>query len=321
MPYTTKKNLVMSYNKMKLAVGLFVIALISVLIVFSYFILKEKGAFEKRVSYDFYSPSASLFKVGMPLQYSGFAIGTIDNIELTDKGDVHITFSVSQKNTKWIREYSILLLTKPLIGAPRIDVFTTPSYKLLPPNSTLQFIENDDINDMITNLQPAIEKMIHIINNIDTLSSNFAKEDGAFNHSIKNLDTITSRIASNKSLLTSITGDQGSTDALISSLNETQKTMKQVHEISIKLDRLIGSLDSKVLKPSTDVLNNINVIMKDVQKKLQVLDGTVSAVGGYDKDLGAIKEQIEVGLDKTNQVMNKVDALLGGNKKSEVTLP
>jgi len=44
-------------------------------------------------------------------------------------------------------------------------------------------------------------------------------------------------------------------------------------------------------------------------------------VGGYDKDLGAIKEQIEVGLDKTNKVMDKVDALLNNNKKSEVTLP
>ena len=306
---------------MKLAVGTFVISLISILGVFFYLILKEKGAFEKRYSYDFYAPSAALFKVGMPLQYSGFDIGTIDDIKLTDDGKVHLTFSVSKENSKWICDYSVLHMVKPLIGSPNIEVITTVGNHPLKPNSTLQLIESDDINDMITKLQPAITKMINIIDNIDTITSTFSKEDGSFNQSIKNIEIVTGRFAQNKALLTSITGDQGSTDALISSLNETQKTMKQIHEISLKLDGLIGGLDSKVVKPSTDVLNNINVIMKNVQKKLQALDGTVNAVGGYDKDLGTIKEQIEVGLDKTNKVMDKVDALLNSNKKSEVTLP
>ncbi len=311
----------MPYSKMKLAVGSFVIVLITILGLFFFLILKEKGAFDKRYSYDFYTPSAALFKVGMPLQYSGFDIGTIDNIELTDKGNVHIKFSVSKENSKWICEYSMLLLVKPLIGSPHIEVLTTVGNMPLKPNSTLQLVESDDINDMITKLQPAITKMINIIDNIETITSTFSNEDGAFNNSIKNIEVVTGRFAQNKALLTTITGNQGSTDALIGSLNETQKTMKQVHEISIKLDGLIGGLDSKMVKPSTEALNNINLIMKDVQHKLQALDGTINAVGAYDKDLGAIKEQIEVGLDKTNKVMDKVDSLLNNNKKSEVTLP
>jgi ABC-type transporter Mla subunit MlaD len=215
----------------------------------------------------------------------------------------------------------MLLLVKPLIGSPRVEILTTVGNPPLKPNSTLELAESDDINDMITKFQPAITKMINIIDNIEKITSTFSKEDGAFNNSIKNIEVVTGRFAQNKALLTTITGDQGSTDALIGSLNETQKTMKQVHEMSVKLDAIIGGLDSKMIKPSTEVLNNINVIMKDVQKKLQALDGTVNAVGGYDKDLGTIKEQIEVGLDKTNKVMDKVDALLNNNKKSEVTLP
>ena len=306
---------------MKLAVGVFVLALITILSLFFYLILKEKGAFEKRYSYDFYAPSAALFKVGMPLQYSGFDIGTIDDIKLTDEGTVHLIFSVSKENSKWICDYSMLLLVKPLIGSAHIELLTTVGNSPLKPNSTLQLIESDDINDMITKLQPAITKMINIIDNIDTITSTFSKEDGAFNQSIKNIETVTGRFAQNKALLTTITGNQESTNALIDSLNETQKTMKQVHDISIKLDDLIGGLDSKMIKPSTQVLNNINIIMKDVQKKLQTLDGTVNAIGGYDKDLGAIKEQIEVGLDKTNKVMDKVDSLLNDDKKNEVTLP
>lgn len=311
----------MPYNKMKLAVGVFVVTLLSILAIFFYLILKEKGAFETRYSYDFYAPSAALFKIGMPLQYSGFDIGTIDDIALTDKGEVHLKFSVSKENSKWICKDSMLLLIKPLIGSPHVEIITTIGNPPLQPNTTLQLVQSDDINDMITKLQPAITKMIHIIDNLDTITSTFAKEDGALTNSMKNVERITGRFAQNKALLTSITGDQGSTDALIHSLNDTQKTMEQVHNMSVKLDTLIQNLDTTTIKPSTDALNNINLIMKDVQKKLQALDGTVNAVGAYDKDLGAIKEQIEVGLDKTNKVMEKVDALLNDNKKSEVTLP
>jgi ABC-type transporter Mla subunit MlaD len=306
---------------MKLAVGFFVISLVTVLSLFFYLILKEKGAFEKRYSYDFYAKSAAAFKVGMPLQFSGFDIGMIDDIQLVNNGNVHLTFSVAQQNRKWICKDSMLMLVKPLIGSPHIDVITIVGNPPLKENSTLQLVESDDINDMIARLQPVITKVIDIIDNIDVISSKFSQENGPLNQSMKNIEIVTSRLAQNKSLLTSITGDQASTDALIGSLSETQKTMKQVHEITLKLDALIGGLDSKMVKPSTELLNNINLIMLDVQKKLKAIDGTVSAVGGYSKDIGTIKEQIEIGLDKTNKVMDKVDALLNSNQKSEVTLP
>ncbi len=306
---------------MKLAVGIFVIALISVLTIFFYILLKEKGAFEKRYSYNFYATSAAPFQVGMPIQYSGFDIGTIDDIKLTDVGNVHLIFSVAKENTKWICEHSTLHLVKPLIGSPHIEVLTIIGNKPLAPNATLKLSESDDINDMITKLQPAITKMIKIIDNIETITSNLSSKDGEFAHTMKNIDIVTTRLADNKSLLTGITGDQNSTDALIASLNDTQATMHQIHQISIKLDRIIGGLNEEIVKPSNEALKNINIIMKDVQQKLNALDGTVKAVGGYDKDLTTIKEQIVIGIDKTNKVMDKVDALLQDDKKSKVTLP
>ncbi|MBU0631014.1 hypothetical protein KKA17_00040 [bacterium] len=311
----------MPYSRMKLAVGIFVIVLITVITIFFYLILKEKGAFEKRYNYNFYAASAAPFKVGMPIQYSGFDIGTIDDIKLTDDGNVHLIFSVSKENTKWVSEHSLLLLVKPLIGSPHIEVLSTVGNTPLKPDTTLELLESDDINDMITKLQPAITKIIKIIDNIETLTARLSSDNGELTHTMKNIDTITTRIASNKSLLTSITGDQNSTDSLISSLNDTKKTMQQVHDISVKVDKIMGGLNDSLIKPSSEALKNINVIMKDIEQKLKSLDGTVKAVGGYDKDLTTIKEQIEIGLDKTNKVMDKVDALLQDDKNSEVTLP
>ena len=306
---------------MKLAVGVFVIALITVLVVFFYLLLKEKGAFDKRYSYNFYAKSAAPFKVGMPLSYSGFAIGSIDDIKLTDSGEVHLIFSITQQNRKWVCTNSKLLLVKPLIGAAYIEIVTKSCTAPLKPGATLPLSESDDINDMISKLQPAIVKTIKIIDHIEKLTASFADTNGSFMHSMRNIDTFTTRMAKDKSLLTSITGDANSTKAFIGSLNDMQRTMRQVHSISVKLDKIMGGLDNKIVQPSNEALKNINVIMKDVQGKLKALDGTVNAVGSYDKDLSAIKEQLQLGLDKTNKVMEKVDALLQDTSTKKVELP
>lgn len=292
---------------MKLAVGVFVIALVSVLVVVFYLLLKEKGAFEKRYNYNFYAKSAAPFKVGMPLSYSGFAIGSIDNIKLTDNGDVHLIFSITQENRKWVCTNSRLLLVKPLIGAAYIEIVTKSCADPLKPGSTIPLSQSDDINDMISKLQPAITKTIKIIDHIEQLTASFSDKNGSLMHTMQNIDTITTRMAQDKSLLTSITGDANSTKALIASLNEIQHIM--------------GGLNKDIVQPSSQALQNINEIMKDVQSKLKALDGTVKAVGGYDKDLSAIKEQIQLGLDKTNKVMEKVDAMLQSSDTKEVQLP
>ena len=61
--------------------------------------------------------------------------------------------------------------------------------------------------------------------------------------------------------------------------------------------------------------------MKDVKQKLDALDSTVKTVGSYDSDLVELKEQISVGLAKSNQIMDKVDAIMQDNTSAEVTLP
>ena len=61
--------------------------------------------------------------------------------------------------------------------------------------------------------------------------------------------------------------------------------------------------------------------VKDIKSKLDVLDSTVNSVGSYDKDLIELKEQISVGLQKSNQIMDKVDSLMSDESAAEVMLP
>lgn len=304
----------MSYSKIKLYVGIFVIAVFISVGAFLYILLEEKGTFEKRYNFNFNTESAASFSVGMPLKFSGFKIGQIDNISLKDDGTVHIIFSVSQANRKWISENTVLVLNKPLIGSPHIEVYSTIDNQPLPPDSTVQIMLSDDINDMINKLEPAVNKTIHIIDNIDKITTTIASPDSDLSKSLKNLERFSYKLAHNDSLLTSVTGDKNSTQTLINSIGQINAIL---HDLSI----ITKSLNNDIVQPSSSSIKDLDAILKDVKHKLETLDPVVNEIGEYKNELDSIKDQVSAGVQKSNQLLDKVDSMIGGDKQQKVKLP
>lgn len=306
---------------MKLAVGLFVLSLLVTIFTFSYLVLENKGTFDKRYNYNFTTESAAFFSVGMPLKFSGFKIGVIDDISLNDNGSVLMTFSVDEKNRRWITEGTVLMTVKPLIGSTQIEVYSAIGNEVLEQNSELIMLQSNDINDMITKLEPAVEKILNIINNIESITSNLAKDDSALNESFKNIRDFSAKLSNSDSLLSSLTGDRESTKSVIDALSMTSKIMQELQTITQNISKTTSSLDGEIMAPTSSLIKELDAIMKDIKQKLDALDPTVKAVGSYDKELLELKDQISVSLQKSNQIMDKVDAFLQDESKSQVSLP
>jgi phospholipid/cholesterol/gamma-HCH transport system substrate-binding protein len=311
----------MQYSKMKLAVGIFVITLFITIGTFLYLVLEDKGTFNKRYNYHFTTDSAAFFSVGMPLKFSGFNIGVIDNISLNDDGTVYMTFSVDETNRRWITEGTVLMTIKPLIGSAHIEVYSAIDNEVLEASNELIMLQNDDINDMISKLEPAVDKILSIINNLDSITSDIARDDSDLKQTMQNIKEFTAKLSNSDSILSSITGDKESTKRIIASLNKTTEIMKELHTISKNISKTTSSLDADIMNPASSSIKELDAIMKDVKQKLDALDGTVKAVGSYDKDLIELKEQISVSVQKSNQIMDKVDSLMQDEEKKEVTLP
>jgi len=311
----------MQYNKIKLAVGIFVITFIVAAVSALYFLLQEKGLFDKRYSYYIHTSSAQSFSVGMPLTFSGFNIGIVDDIALKDDGSVNIKFSVAQENRKWINRSISLMIIKPLIGSPFIEVHSQASKELLEPNSTLSIIESDDINDMISKMEPVVQKIVKIIDSVETITAYLASGDSELIKILRNLDKFSNRLAEDDSLLTTITGDESSAVEFKNSLNKFNKSMSDFNNISKNLSKISDSLDKDLVQPSSESVKNLNDIMKDIKKKLETIDGTVNSIGSYDEELLEVKEQVSMAIVKSNQIIDKVDSLLGSEQSSEVVLP
>jgi uncharacterized protein YoxC len=97
--------------------------------------------------------------------------------------------------------------------------------------------------------------------------------------------------------------------------------MQELHTISKNISKTTSSVDSNIMNPASSAMKELDLIMKDVKQKLDALDSTVKAVSSYDKDLVELKEQISISVQKSNQIMDKVDSLMQDEQKNEVTLP
>jgi ABC-type transporter Mla subunit MlaD len=213
------------------------------------------------------------------------------------------------------------MIIKPLIGSPNIVLYTSVGTPLLKPNSTIKLMMSDGINDLVLRLEPALTTATHVLDNIDKITTYLADENSELKHILVNLEKLTAKLASSPSLLTSLTGDKKSTQELTKAISQTSKIAKDIKKITNDIATITSSLDSTIMKPARKSADEVELILKDIKSKLDELDGSVKAAGSFGPELIDIKDQVRVGLQKSDMLMDKVDALLGDQGQAGVTLP
>ncbi|MEA3521780.1 MAG: hypothetical protein U9R50_02265 [Campylobacterota bacterium] len=311
----------MPYHRMKLYVGLFVSLLVLGVILLFGIIMEKKGFFDDYESYYFKTNHADNFYVGMSLNVSGFEIGNISSLVLTDSGVVKVFFRVKERNKKWINTETILMLEKPLIGSPSINVKTTPNDNLLKKGAELKIIISDDINAIIVKLQPILIEVEQIIHSMNTITQNFASKEGPLEKTLQNIEVFSAKLANNDAILTSLTGDANTTDTINASLQDTKEIMSNIKQLTQELNTMLDTTQQQLIVPAGKSVQKLDAIFVDIQKKLSTLDATVNTLGSYDKELLILKKELHLNLDKTHQLLEKVDNLLLGESDSQVVLP
>jgi len=312
----------MQYTEMKRSVGVAILLLITLVIAFIGFIVKEKGYLEPSHSYHFIVDDASSLSRGTPLNYSGFTVALINDIKLLESGKAQMSFELSQRNQRWIRDNTVLTVKRPLIGSSYIVISPIDmNASILQPNGFLKVDMSNDINDIIERLEPIVQKATHTIDNITKITDYLADDKSDLIQSIHNINQITYKLANNDSLLTSLTGDSNATQNFIISLNHLSKILTNLEKISQDFATISGSLDPKIITPSSHAIKDVGRIMKDIRGKLRLLHGTIKEVGRYKHELKNIRHEISSGIHKSNKIINKVDRILGGNSNQKVELP
>lgn len=297
----------MPYYRTKIAVGIFVILFTLLFAGLTYMILLKKGVFDEKTAFNAYTKSAEIIYVGMPIRYSGFEIGSITDITLTDGGIVHIAFSINNQHLKWVRRTTVLQLEKPLLGSPTINLLTSLDAPQAEPDATLVFIVRDDINAMIQRFEPVVKNLQNIAEALEILLGELASEKHVLFNTLKNMEVFSGRLVQERAMLTSLTGDDNATVTVTETIRELNAMVKELH--------------ANVVTPSGERMEQIRAILLDVQTKLRTLDGTVNAVGGYEEELIKLRGDVRTGMEKTNRLLDRVNTMMGEAKPESAVLP
>jgi phospholipid/cholesterol/gamma-HCH transport system substrate-binding protein len=169
-------------------VGVFLLVAIGLFV----FILISMGANQRWFArnYYYYSTFASArgLSVGMPIEFKGFQIGKITDIELTEDNDVRATFYIEDRYVDNVHEDSILqLVTNPLgLGGGllfhqgREETEPIPEFSYIPSWNTKEaryLVEQnqvvvprnqDPVNDILAQLEPILENTNRVLISLDT---------------------------------------------------------------------------------------------------------------------------------------------------------
>lgn len=278
---------------MLISVGIFVVLTTMLLVLSVGYIIQKKGLFEKKYHFNLVAKSGSDLVEGMPVHYSGFAIGVVTQLKLTDAGRVEVVIEIPKHEYRWIKNSSLFYLNKPLIGTATIIVESTNlDDALLAEGSERKLITKDGINELIAKVQPVLDDLQGILNNVNHLSSE--KSDLA--KILKNVEVVTYKLSKSNA----VTG--------------LDAAMKE-------LEDALADIRAELVDKKDGILPHVDDLIKDVAVKLKKLDHTVDVINESSDEVSGLTKDIKFSVKKTDEILDGVSAIIGSKPEGEVSLP
>lgn len=287
-------------KRVELKVGVFVVVTAMMILSSVLYIAYKKGFFSQEDTFTISCRSGEDLTEGMPVYFSGFNIGRIETLELSDQGMVLAQIKISHKHVKWIRSSSIFSIKNPLIGTSILSV-TTPNLTSPPlsPDARPEIVRIDNIDEAIKLIRPTLEKVDKVISNIEAITGNLAKKD---------------------SIIDMVVGDPESTQSIRNSIIKTKDILTKVDAMLSKTDEQIYGRDG--------VLLLVRKILMDFLFKLDKVNTTLDNINKISSDAAASTEnlqslrvEIETTIIAIGKLVNEIDKKIPFKKEPEIKLP
>ena len=315
-------------QKIELKVGLFLI-ITSVMIAASIgYVAYKKDFFANIHTFTLAAKSGEDLTEGMPVVFSGFKIGTVHALELSNDGSVLIKIKIPVRHIKWLRTDSTFIVNKPLIGSARIVVVTDDLHSPILTSAQVPEVTNvSDINETIKQARPLLDKVNRIATNVEAITATAAAPEGSIQKTLAHTEKLMGTLSQKKSILEMTIGNEASLEALYSAMKQTKDITAQVAGILQKADTMVAKTDTMIYGDE-GTLPTINKSLKDVLAKLQKLNITVDNINKLSTDAAAstsdlkgLREQIDTTVFSLNELVKEIEQKIPFKKAPEIKLP
>ena len=247
----------------------------------------ERDLFTKKFRISFVAESGTGFIEGMPVKLSGFRIGRVKTIDLSDDARVVVTLEINRKYGKWLREGTVARLIKEgLIGEAIVEVTRgRPDGKKLKEGDTIPYERVGGIEELVKKATPVLKEIKEIID--------YANDpQGDLKGTIRNMRLLTSELLDMKKDI----------DA---TLFEVKKSIQNADLMIRETHKLIEGLDKKglmVVDRASHVVKNMGEVTEDIKPVVNKLDNIVTKTEKATERLPEVTEKVEAIADNMKEI-------------------
>lgn len=321
-------------KNLEFKVGLLLAGTVVLALAFLLYVLYARGVFEPTQELILVADDAEGVSIGMPLSFSGFPIGQVNRLDLTEAGKVRIHVAVPIKDARWLRTTSVFTLEKGLVGGAKIRAFSANlKDPPLPAGAQRQLLTGDATQDI-----PVImAKVKAILANVEAMTA----ADSSINRTLAHADTITGRMAGEYGVLEGVLGGPDKARKIVEALDRANGLLAHLDSVSLKVDQVLGKADQRVFGQGgvmdgvdqslarvnaifgdvRDSLRKADAILKEAQGAAANVNAITADVKGATTDLAVLRTEVDDSLRKVNHLINEINRKWPFARDVELRLP
>jgi phospholipid/cholesterol/gamma-HCH transport system substrate-binding protein len=315
-------------------VGVLLVLIPVVVIGLLAYALYARGVFEPWRTVVLLAANAEGVNVGTQVTLSGFPVGNVSRMELTETGEVRIETRLREKDARWLRTTSVFTLERPIFGAATIRA-TNPGTKdpPLPPGAVRPLVNSEtmaDISQVVARANAALQNIDEIIN-----------PQSDFRQSLAHLKEVTERMAGPYGLVEGLTGSEESAREVLATVGRVNALIGSLNSVSMRMDTVLSRTDERlfakggVMDEAQRSLAQLNTVLSDARDSLKQADAMLataqsaaqnardatSDMKSASTDLGALRAEVDSSIRRVNSLLAEINRRWPFARDAQVKLP
>ncbi|WP_092696735.1 MlaD family protein [Acidovorax soli] len=287
------------------------------------YLLYARGAFEPTQTLVLTADDSEGVVVGMDMTFSGFPIGRVRRIELSDDGNARIVVDVPRKDAHWLRQSSVFTLVRGVVGGTNIRAYSGMLSDPLLPDGAVRSVLRGDATAEIPQLMASARELL---GNLNALTA----QDAALGSSLGQVQELAARLNGPGGALGVLMGNEADAGKVVATLERTNALLARLDGMVARADRQVfgqGGKDALVPEVRATVVQ-LNGLLAETRASLRKVDAVLveaQAIGANAReattDLGALRAEVESNLRKVESLVNEINRKWPFARNTELQLP
>lgn len=284
------------------------------------YLLYSRGVFEPTQRLVLTTDDSEGVVVGMDMTFSGFPIGRVREIQLSEDGNVRILVDVPRKDAHWLRESSIFTLVRGLVGGTTIKAYsgilTDPA---LAPDAERPVLRGDATAEIPQIMASAKE----LLSNLSAMTA----QDSALGGALGQVQSLAERLQGPGGALGVVMGNEADARKVVQTLERANALIARMEQLVVRADRQVFDADGVMPEVRSTVVQ-LNGLLADTRQSLRKVDAVLveaQAVGANAREatgeLGALRGEVESNLRRLEDILGDIQRKWPFAHKPELELP